>query len=147
MKLVCTARRCVSWTDLSRMRSWATMRMDFRAERGIAEQPNELRYHSGGTGSTEMVGAGPAPRPPTFDQVMVFRKGWAAGSTERVIVPAAPSFPARPSEPARPSVPLNPGGKPLPPDPPRPAAPPVPPRPPAPPLARIFREPPLGSTI
>lgn len=52
-------------------------------------------YQSAATGSTVILGAGPgAPPPLWFDQLRQFMNGWAAGSTDTVIVPAAPSAPA-----------------------------------------------------
>src|SRR5215472_15267064 len=103
-------------------------------------------YQSAATGSTVTVAARPGSLSPLrLDQVIQPRYGWAAGSTDTVIVPPAPARPGQPSEPGCPSRPLVPGGKPAPPDPPRPPRPPMPPRPPIPPLSNTRSDPPLGS--
>lgn len=78
---------------------------------GLAGVVPAARPHQrGATDSTLIVGEGPRSPFPLRLKVITLRKGWAAGSTDIAIGPAAPPLPGWPSEPGCPSNLQEPGG-------------------------------------
>src|SRR3984957_15193514 len=91
----------------------------FSTHHSATTVPSSSTPHSGATGSSLNVGAGP----PTLERWISARKGLTCGSYVTVIVPPLPGEPSKPFRPSEPLIPLLPPGVPLPPEPPRPPSP------------------------